>query len=239
MNYKVYKHTNLTNNKIYIGITQQNVEKRWQKGYGYKEQVYFYSAIKKHGWDNFKHEILFDNLTEKEAMEKEIELINKYKSNDRKYGYNLSKGGETYKENFKKRYGKEVANSRRIRVLNANTKEFIAIYESQNLAATILGIKRKGINKNCRGISKTYKGYIFEYDDCDFVKPKKYEQGKHPNHKKTKVKCIDDNKIFNSLKEAGEYYGIRANNIASCLCEKSKAKSAGGKRWCKYVPTNN
>ena len=39
-------------------------------------------------------------------------------------------------------------------------------------------------------------------------------------------------------KEAGEYYNIRPNNIASCLCEKSKAKTAGGKRWCKYVSTN-
>lgn len=239
MNYKVYKHTNLLNNKVYIGITQQNVEKRWQKGYGYKEQIYFYNAIKKYGWDNFEHKILFENLTEKDAMEKEKELIKKYKSNNREYGYNLSKGGETYKENFKRKCGKDVANSRRIRVLDAKTKKVIAIFESQNQASICLGIQRKGINKNCRGNSKTYKGYIFEYDDYDFIKPKKYEQGKHPNHRKTKVKCIDDNKIFNSLKEAGKYYNIRANNIACCLSNKSKCKTAGGKRWCYYVPTDN
>ena len=67
MNYKVYKHTNKTNNKVYIGITQQKLEKRWQNGYGYKEQIYFYNAIKKYGWDNFNHELLFDNLTEEQA----------------------------------------------------------------------------------------------------------------------------------------------------------------------------
>lgn len=238
MNYKVYKHTNKINNKIYIGITQQKLEKRWQRGYGYKEQSYFYNAIKKYGWDNFNHELLFDGLTEEQAKEKEIELIKYYKSNNRKYGYNLSQGGETYKENFKKRIGKDNPSSRRIRVINPQTKEIIAIYESQNQAAIHLGINRKGITKNCLGQSKTYKGYIFEYDDCDFVKPKKYEPGKHPNHKTTKVKCIDDNKIFNSIKEAGQYYNIRPNNIASCLCEKSKTKTAGGKRWCKYVSTN-
>lgn len=238
MNYKVYKHTNLINNKVYIGITQQELNRRWQNGYGYKEQKYFYNAIKKNGWNNFEHELLFDGLTEEQAKEKEIELIKYYKSNNRKYGYNLSQGGETYKENFKKRIGKDNPTSRRIRVINPKTKEIVAIYESQNQASIIMGIKRKGINKNCRGNSKTYMGYIFEYDDCEFEKPKKYEPGKHPNHKTTKIKCIDDNKIFNSIKEAGEYYNIRSNNIACCLCKKSKSKTAGGKRWCYYVPTN-
>ena len=101
MNYKVYKHINKINNKVYIGITQQDLKKRWQNGYGYKEQKYFYSAIKKYGWNNFEHIVLFDNLTEEQAIEKEIELIKQYKSNNRKYGYNISQGGETYKENFK------------------------------------------------------------------------------------------------------------------------------------------
>lgn len=233
MNYKVYKHTNLLNNKVYIGITQQKVEKRWQKGYGYSEQPYFYNAIKKYGWNGFEHEILFENLTEEEAKSKEQELIKKYKSNDRNYGYNLSKGGETYKENFKKRIGKDNPNSRRIRQLDKNGN-LLNIFESQNLASKALGINRKGITKNCLGQSRTYKGFIFEYDDIDFVKPKKYEQGKHPNHKTTKVKCIDDDIVFNSIKEAGEYYKIRPNNIASCLCTKAPNRTAGGKRWCKW-----
>ena len=38
-NYKVYKHTNIKNGKVYIGITQQSVEKRWQKGYVGKGSV--------------------------------------------------------------------------------------------------------------------------------------------------------------------------------------------------------
>ncbi len=231
MSYLVYKHTNLINNKVYIGITQQNTEKRWQKGRGYKRQPHFRDAIKKYGWDNFKHEILFDNLSKEQAIEKEIELIAKYKSNNRKYGYNISKGGETYKENFKRRIGKEVANAKSVRVIDAKTNEIIGIYESQNLCAIALGINRKGITKNCRGLSKTYKGYIFEYADFDFIKPIRNKTGKHNNHHKTKVKCIEDNLIFSSIKEAGEYYNIRPNNIACCLCKSSKSKTAGGKHW--------
>ena len=64
--YYVYKHTS-PNNKIYIGITGQNPEKRWQSGIGYVGNTHFANAIKKYGWKNFKHEILFSGLTIEEA----------------------------------------------------------------------------------------------------------------------------------------------------------------------------
>ena len=53
-NYIVYKHT-FPNNKVYIGITQQNPEKRWKKGLGYdSHQTLMKRAIKKYGWNNIK-----------------------------------------------------------------------------------------------------------------------------------------------------------------------------------------
>lgn len=91
--YIVYKHVNKFNNKIYIGITSQKPNKRWQNGYGYKDNQHFYRAIKKYGWDNFDHEILYENLEENEALEKEKELIQFYKSNNCDYGYNKDNGG--------------------------------------------------------------------------------------------------------------------------------------------------
>lgn len=45
MAYTVYKHTNKINGKVYIGITSQNVKRRWQNGAGYYG-TYFYNAIK-------------------------------------------------------------------------------------------------------------------------------------------------------------------------------------------------
>lgn len=90
--YCVYKHTNTCNDKCYIGITSQTPNKRWLNGYGYsKTQPKFYNAIKKYGWDNFIHEILFENLTFEEANQKEIELIAFYNSCET--GYNTSTGG--------------------------------------------------------------------------------------------------------------------------------------------------
>lgn len=39
--------------KKYIGQTKQKVEKRWNRGKGYKTSSKFYNAINKYGWDNF------------------------------------------------------------------------------------------------------------------------------------------------------------------------------------------
>ena len=91
--YTVYKHTS-PSGKIYIGITKQKVQDRWKKGKGYKGQV-FELAIKKYGWGNIIHEIIYEGLTKNEAEKIEIDLIKKYKSNNKKYGYNVANGGNT------------------------------------------------------------------------------------------------------------------------------------------------
>lgn len=90
----VYMHTS-PSNKRYIGITSQIPEKRWHKdGSGYKEQLYFWRAIQKYGWDNFKHEIIATDKSFNEACEMEKDLIKQYKTYDDKYGYNCTLGGE-------------------------------------------------------------------------------------------------------------------------------------------------
>lgn len=91
--YVVYLHTSPSNKK-YIGITCQEPNQRWRNGNGYKNNQYFYRAIQKYGWNNFKHEILFENLSHDDACNKEVELIDKFQSSDKEYGYNITKGGE-------------------------------------------------------------------------------------------------------------------------------------------------
>ena len=91
----VYKHTCLKNGKVYIGITSQKPETRWGcDGYGYHHNIHFTNAIKKYGWDNFKHEILFTGLCAEDAERIEIDLISSLKSNNREFGYNISSGGD-------------------------------------------------------------------------------------------------------------------------------------------------
>lgn len=92
--YCVYMHTNKVNGKRYIGQTCMSTKQRWGvDGCNYKKSTYFYNAIQKYGWDNFLHEVLFDNLTLDEANAKEIELIEFYQTMNDDFGYNLRSGG--------------------------------------------------------------------------------------------------------------------------------------------------
>ena len=96
----VYMHKNKVNGKMYIGITSRRPEVRWGNNgsqYTSTKNPCFHSAIKKYGWDNFEHIILFEHLTEEEAKSKERELIAEYHTcvyDDNKMGYNMTFGGE-------------------------------------------------------------------------------------------------------------------------------------------------
>lgn len=90
--YKVYCHTS-PNNKRYVGISI-NPEKRWANGEGYIKNYQFYPDIQKYGWNNFKHEILYENLSIEEAKEKERTLIKEWDLMNPLYGYNLTEGGD-------------------------------------------------------------------------------------------------------------------------------------------------
>ena len=93
MRYWVYVHT-CPNGKRYVGCTTQaSPERRWQKGKGYYQNEHFSKAILKYGWSNFQHEV-FEVESEEEMYRKEVELISFYHSNDPRYGYNHSSGGE-------------------------------------------------------------------------------------------------------------------------------------------------
>lgn len=80
--------------KMYVGITKQKPEKRWQNGRGYKYNYHFSNAIKKYRWENFEHEIVADHLTKDEACEMEKALIKELNLTDGNFGYNIAAGGE-------------------------------------------------------------------------------------------------------------------------------------------------
>ena len=95
--YVVYMHI-APNDKKYIGVTKCNLSKRFDNGNGYKYNEHFYNAIKKYGWENIKHAVLYSGINRSEAERLEKELIKKFKSNDRRYGYNIEGGGMLNKE---------------------------------------------------------------------------------------------------------------------------------------------
>ena len=91
--YKVYKITNKVNNKYYIGMTKQELGKRFSqhKAASKKASVknYLYNAMKKYGVENFEIEELFQFENREDCCNKEIECISQNIN-----GYNLAEGGD-------------------------------------------------------------------------------------------------------------------------------------------------
>lgn len=90
--YVVYIHQ-FPNKKVYVGISN-DYKRRWKNGFGYKRAPRIYNAIKKYGWDNIKHQIVYKDISKEIACELEVKLIKLYNSNNKKFGYNLTSGGE-------------------------------------------------------------------------------------------------------------------------------------------------
>lgn len=89
--YSIYKHT-CPNGKIYIGITSQEPEQRWNNGFGYQKNHRFFKDIVHFGWSNFLHEIIVQVESQAEATRIEKILITSHKSNNPDYGYNVQCG---------------------------------------------------------------------------------------------------------------------------------------------------
>lgn len=93
LNYSVYVHTNKINGKKYVGQSS-NIIERWKNGgKNYFSSTKFHRAIQKYGWENFTHEILYENLNKEAANKIERDLIKKYDSINN--GYNIQEGGNT------------------------------------------------------------------------------------------------------------------------------------------------
>lgn len=214
--YLVYKHTNKINNKVYIGITSRTAQERWgHNGNNYSTSPHFFSAIHKYGWDNFEHEILFEELTKEEACSKEKELIKEYKANDRRFGYNQTDGGECF-------------------TLNEDTR--------RKMSLAMMGNKN-GLGKSCseekkRKISEAQKGKIISAETRRRQSAAAKKRKHTPQSKETKEKlrnsyprmrkvyCVETDIVYKSVHECARQLGLGASHV-SAVC-RGKYKTAKG-----------
>lgn len=89
----IYKVTNNTNGKVYIGQTIRSLATRWNRHKRDSACTRLAGAIKKYGKENFSIEIIDRANNTDELNKKEIFWIAHYKSNDRRNGYNIQLGG--------------------------------------------------------------------------------------------------------------------------------------------------
>lgn len=215
-NYSVYLHTT-PSDKVYVGITNQRSNHRWGKnGNNYKKQV-FGLAVRKYGWDNIRHEVLFEGLTLEEAEAKEKELIAKYHANDPQFGYNCTDGGGVcqFNDDAKKR----ISNSLAGRKLTEEHKKNIGI-----------GAKGHQVSEETRRkISENRKGKYPSDETIALIKEAHQWQAKRV------VKMTMDGEIleiYNSVGAAAEATGC-SKYLIRRVCQ-GKRQSTNGFRWAFY-----
>lgn len=241
----VYKHI-FPNKKVYIGITQQEPKLRWESGHGYKN-TYVGNAIQKYGWENVEHEILLTNLTKEEAEQKEIELIGKYKSNQKEYGYNIANGG-----NHKGKCSEETKMKISIANKGKNNGMYnkipwnkgIKMSEEARKNMSIAQKKKEPCEEKLQKMRKanierfktgfTYTGKTRE----NIIRTALINVKKAQESVKRKVNQYDIEgnfiKSYNSIAEASRENNLIGSNISAVCLHKKNFKTAGGYKW-EYV----
>lgn len=227
----LYRHTS-PSGKVYVGITSKsNPNWRWQSGKGYAACTYFYNAILKYGWNNIKHEVLFEGLNENTAKRLEIELIRHYKGLG--ISYNITDGGEGRKfplsKNHKRRLsdahrGKHLSKEWRDKIGKAHKGKIVSQETKDKMSAIMKSKHIKLSEERKRIISRSNKGKVIsdkhrEIVSKFFSKPV-LQVDKHTGE------IIRE---YSSMTEASKCTGIYYGSINKCC--NNITKSAGGYKW--------
>ncbi|MGL5675492.1 MAG: GIY-YIG nuclease family protein [Cellulosilyticaceae bacterium] len=203
----VYKATNLLNGKVYIGITTKTLKHRISihKKDAKSKQTYFYRALSKYGFENFKWEVLdtADNI--EKLHELEVHYIKQYDSFDNKRkGYNTTSGGGSLYAITKE---ERLARSKRARG------------KGNPMYGTISPMAGKKFTQEHKDkIAESLKGSYREH-----------VIGAN-NPAARKVRNVDTGQMFGTLTEAGKSCGKSRQNIGVACRSKGK-RTAGGFRW--------
>lgn len=244
--YTIYKHTNKTNGKCYIGQTKQtDLTRRWTGGSGYRETPHFSRAIKKYGWSGFTHEILETGLTKEQADEKEIYYIKLYKSTEQDHGYNIREGGHncgTLSPEGREKIRRcssgataPVAKAIDIYDLNGN---LVMTTGTLKDASEFLKTSNGAVVNHCKKGTGTLKGHICHYHkETKGRKTLPKEMVYKPEERRKAYRPVaqydlDGNliKIHPSVTHAASETGANRTEIIACTHNENRI-SAGGYMW--------
>lgn len=232
--FSVYCHIS-PSNKMYVGISC-NPEKRWACGRGYSKNYRFYRAIKKYGWDSFKHIIIVNNLPSEKAKDIERKLISHWNLTDFKFGYNIREGGD----------GSLSLHSRKLmsasRIGNTNCK-------GNRLSCETKSKISKSLSKYYATHKNPFQGHhhsaktIQKLKDRTFSNETRMKMSKNhadvageknPSAKAVRQFNLDGTfiKEYPYAKAAATELGIDLSTIIKCC--KGKVKTCGGFKW-EYV----
>ena len=225
-NWTVYCHI-AKDGRRYIGITSNNPKRRWDNGRGYKSNKLFYNYINKYGWNSLQHIIIKNNINEIEAKQLEVELIKKYNTQDKKYGFNLTGGGDS---------GYSPCEETRLKMSIARKKRVISEETKRKTSESLKGNKNHFFGKHHTiearmKIGEAHKGKPGYFKGKTLTKEHKAKIGLKSLLRNAKpIRCIETGKIYQCSREAYEDLNIKYNSSISACCNK-KRKRAYGYHW--------
>jgi|JI10StandDraft_1071094.scaffolds.fasta_scaffold32593_2 group I intron endonuclease len=220
----IYKVTNKSNSKIYIGQTIQKFEER-KRGHisaigKRKKETHFSRALQKHGLDNFVWEVI-EEVEIENLSEREIYWIKYFKSYDKNLGYNRTFGGEGGVPTLETRqklslrskgernpmFGKPAVLRRSIICLQ-NLKVYTSIRE----CAEELNIPESNIIAVLKHKALSSQGYSFSY-----YSPNEIYQKQEKLFRYTRIICEQTGEIFQSLRACSMAFKMHTDTIEKCI----------------------
>lgn len=238
--HEVYIIRNNVNEKVYVGITKNGVKKRFGRhkrdaAKGGSNKIH--RAISKHGADNFWVEVYRDALTEREACDLEVKLIDELDACG-DGGYNISVGGgsgihrseETrLKKSLAGKAAWEKSDAMKESVINPERRRKIGEHTVMCFSDPEYRAKFDARHALMVELSKS--------KECRDRARQTYKDNGHT----VAVRCLDTGDVFESLCEAATWASERTGlkcekgmNIGACL--RGKRKTAYGMKWEKHDP---
>lgn len=199
----IYCIENKINNKKYIGQSV-DIKSRWSKHKNELESnihhnQYLQQSWNKYGKENFKFYIIIE-CSKSELNELEICYIKKFDSINKKYGYNLTKGGDK-KVQFTYDVLEKISNSSSKFPVLQFTLDGILVnqYKNCNVAAKELNLESKRLYQCCQNNEryKTAYGYIWIYEHNYKIYEFSVENYKKKPFTKTVAQYDKENNLIN------------------------------------------
>lgn len=201
----IYKIWNEVNDKLYIGQTSQNPQKRWtcHKSDSQNGTTHLYKAMRKYGIEKF-HISIIEEVLDEQLNEREEYWIHYYNSYNN--GYNLTLGGEGGK-------------------LYDVSKEQVEELWKQGLSISDIAEQLQVSRTVIR--NRIYDSKLYSEDESQ----RRGFNARNKNKSKPIIALTDDGIIvaqYESSREAAEKIGVSYKAISNAL---RSGRRSGGYRW--------